>query len=249
MHRKGTFLFILIFLLVLAMTTILINNTKSFAEMASTKKVSFNNGEVICDILNVRLGPGLDFPVIYKIHKGDNVRVFTEISGWYLVQNDENCTGMVSADYIKSAVDTKNNTTSEGVAKPIVDTLQSSEKKILDMVNTKRKSLGLSTLKIDATLDSAAKAKAKEMVNKNYFSHNSPTFGSPFNMMTKYGIKYRVAGENIAGSTTIKDAFDAWMKSKSHKDNILNKNYNYTGIGVCTSKTYGSIIVQEFAGR
>lgn len=243
MHRRNVFLFILVFLLILAVTTILINSNKSFAQMAGNKKVSFNRGEVICDVLNIRLGPGLEFPIGYKIHRGETVRVFAEINGWYLIQNEENYIGMVKADYIKKSANV-NSKLSE-----LPYNLQPAEKQILDLVNAKRKSFGLNTLKIDAALESMAQAKSKEMVNKNYFSHNSPKYGSPFNMMKNYRIKYRAAGENIAGSATIKDAFNAWMKSKSHKDNILNKDFNYTGIGVCTSQTYGNVIVQEFVGR
>ena len=87
------------------------------------------------------------------------------------------------------------------------------------------------------------------MVQKDYFSHNSPQYGSPFDMIKSNGIVYKVAGENIAGNIENAKAIDAWMNSENHKANILNKSYNYTGIAVVSSPKYGKIYVQMFIGR
>jgi len=62
-------------------------------------------------------------------------------------------------------------------------------------------------------LQRVAKEKARDMVNNNYFSHTSPVYGSPFEMMKSYGISYKTAGENIAGNSTNKGAVEAWMGS------------------------------------
>ena len=86
-------------------------------------------------------------------------------------------------------------------------------------------------------------------MDNNYFSHNSPTYGSPFDMLKSFGISYNSAGENIAGHSTAEKAFEAWMNSPGHKANILNSSYNYTGIGVVTSSKYGKIFTQMFVGR
>jgi len=91
--------------------------------------------------------------------------------------------------------------------------------------------------------------KAKDLVENNYFSHESPTYGSPFDMMRQFDISFRTAGENIAGNKTVEGAFKAWMNSAGHKKNILNSGFNYTGIGIVDSPKYGKILVQMFIGR
>ena len=91
--------------------------------------------------------------------------------------------------------------------------------------------------------------KAKDMVDNNYFSHQSPTYGSPFDMMRQFGISFKTAGENIAGNRTVEGAFKAWMNSEGHKKNILNSGFNYTGIGIVDSSKYGKMLVQQFIGK
>ena len=113
----------------------------------------------------------------------------------------------------------------------------------------KEKLHGLSELKIDAEVQNVARIKAQDMVDNNYFSHTSPTYGSPFTMIKNFGISYRTAGENIAGNSSNSGAANAWMNSEGHKQNILNNAYNYTGIGVVSSPKYGKIYVQMFIGR
>ena len=87
---------------------------------------------------------------------------------------------------------------------------------------------------------------ARDMVTNNYFSHQSPSYGTPFEMMKAYGLAFTAAAENIAGNQTVDGAFYAWMNSDSHKANITNGDFTKTGIGVYTSPIYGKIIVQLF---
>ena len=87
------------------------------------------------------------------------------------------------------------------------------------------------------------------MVDNNYFSHNSPTYGTPFNMIKNFGITYKAAGENIAGNSSNQGAVNAWMNSSGHKANILSNNHNYTGVAVVSSPTYGKVYVQMFIGK
>ena len=108
---------------------------------------------------------------------------------------------------------------------------------------------GLQALKIDNEVQTVARVKAQDMVNNNYFSHNSPTYGTPFEMLNKYKVSYKTAGENIAGNSSNSAAVTAWMNSSGHKANILNSNFNYTGIGVVKSNKYGKIYVQMFIGK
>ena len=107
----------------------------------------------------------------------------------------------------------------------------------------------MSALKIDPELQRVARIKAQDMVNNNYFSHNSPTYGSPFDMMNSFKISYKTAGENIAGNSSNSAAVTAWMNSSGHRANILNSSFNYTGIGVVSSPKYGKIYVQMFIGK
>ncbi len=104
-------------------------------------------------------------------------------------------------------------------------------------------------MKIDPELQNIARLKAQEMVDQNYFSHTSPTYGSPFDMMKKFEISYKTAGENIAGNSSNSGAVNAWMNSEGHRANILNSSFNYTGIGVANGSKYGKIYVQMFIGR
>lgn len=108
---------------------------------------------------------------------------------------------------------------------------------------------GLSTLKVDMEVQRVARIKAQDMVNNNYFSHTSPTYGSPFDMLKSFGVSYKSAGENIAGNSNNSAAVTAWMNSPGHRANILNGSYNYTGVGVINGSKYGKIYVQMFLGK
>lgn len=127
--------------------------------------------------------------------------------------------------------------------------LSADEQLTHDLINKERAKAGLEPLKIDMELQKVARLKAKDMVEKNYFSHQSPTYGSPFDMMRQFNVSFRTAGENIAGNRTVEGAVQAWMNSEGHRKNILNANFNYTGIGVVESPQYGKMFVQMFIGK
>ena len=77
------------------------------------------------------------------------------------------------------------------------------------------------------------------MRSLGYFSHTSPTYGSPFDMMKNYGIHYRAAGENIAqGQTSAQQVMNAWMNSSGHRANILNSSYTHIGVGYISDGHY-----------
>lgn len=117
----------------------------------------------------------------------------------------------------------------------------------MDLINAARKENDLKPLILGSTLPKVAKIKADDMVKNNYFSHTSPTYGSPFEMMQKYNVSYLSAGENIAGNPSITDAVASWLKSSTHKQNLLSEKFNYIGIGIAKSNVYGYIIVAMFA--
>lgn len=119
---------------------------------------------------------------------------------------------------------------------------------VLDLVNKERAKQGLKALKLDTELNSVATLKAKDMRDKNYFSHDSPTYGSPFEMMQKFGIEYRSAGENIAaGQRSAEQVMNDWMNSSGHRANILNADYTLLGVGYAEGGSYGTYWVQEFS--
>lgn len=109
---------------------------------------------------------------------------------------------------------------------------QAYEEEVVRLVNVERSKAGLPALKSDWELARVAEHKSQDMRDKKYFSHTSPTYGSPFTMMKNYGIQYRSAGENIAqGQRTPEQVVNAWMNSSGHRANILNKNYTHIGVG------------------
>lgn len=109
---------------------------------------------------------------------------------------------------------------------------QAYEEEVVRLVNVERANAGLPALKSDWELARVAEHKSQDMHDKKYFSHTSPTYGSPFTMMKNYGIQYKAAGENIAqGQRTPEEVVNAWMNSSGHRANILNKNYTHIGVG------------------
>ncbi|MBQ9354839.1 MAG: hypothetical protein IJT84_04095, partial [Clostridia bacterium] len=113
------------------------------------------------------------------------------------------------------------------------------EKEVVNLVNNIRKEYGLSPLKLNSELSAVARLKSSDMREKGYFSHTSPTYGSPFDMMKTFGIKYRTAGENIAmGYRTPQAVVDGWMNSKGHRENILNSSFTEIGVGYIANGNY-----------
>ncbi|MEB9787583.1 CAP domain-containing protein, partial [Bacillus cereus] len=106
------------------------------------------------------------------------------------------------------------------------------EQRVVELTNAERAKQGLPALKIDTELSKVARIKSEDMQKNNYFDHNSPTYGSPFDMMKKFGISYTSAGENIAqGQRTPEEVVQAWMNSAGHRANILNNGFTHIGVG------------------
>ena len=113
------------------------------------------------------------------------------------------------------------------------------ETEVVRLVNDVRKANGLKPLLQDWQLSRVARYKSQDMRDLGYFSHTSPTYGSPFNMMKSFGISYKTAGENIAKEySTPKAVVDAWMNSSGHRANILNPSYTHIGVGFVASGNY-----------
>ena len=124
------------------------------------------------------------------------------------------------------------------------------QKEVVDLVNIERTNRGLNPLKLDKELSNVATTKSQDMIDKNYFDHNSPTYGSPFDMMKKFGISYRSAGENIAmGQKSPKEVVNAWMNSQGHRENILNSSFTDIGVGVAKDSNGTIYWTQMFIGK
>lgn len=214
-------------------------------------KLDFVTGLVTATSLNVRSGPGTQYKIVTTVGKGEYIRVFAGVGDWYIVQVEGDFVGAVSKKYVKAIYPSSSNTgnTNNQNTQISISSMNSDEKEVFDLINKQRNNNGLQNLKVNEEVQKVARIKAQDMVNNNYFSHESPTYGSPFNMLNNFKISYKTAGENIAANSSNSGAVTAWMNSSGHKANILNSNFNYTGIGVVSSSKYGKMFVQMFIGR
>lgn len=129
----------------------------------------------------------------------------------------------------------------------VEDAVLAYEQEVVRLVNAERAKNGLSSLTHNWELSRVARYKSQDMKDNGYFSHQSPTYGSPFQMMKSFGISYRTAGENIAkGQATPQAVVNAWMNSAGHRANILNSSFTEIGVGYVASGRYWT---QMFVGK
>lgn len=130
---------------------------------------------------------------------------------------------------------------------PTNSNLHPFEQEVYELTNKEREKLGLTPLKLDTELSVVSRDKSQDMLNKQYFAHESPTYGSPFDMMKAYGIDYRTAGENIAkGQRSPEEVVNAWMNSPGHRANIVSPDFTHIGVGYVEQ---GNIWTQQFIGK
>lgn len=202
---------------------------------------------------------GTSYNVITTVNKNEYIRVFAGVGEWYIIQTDSDYVGAVSRKYVRAIYPSSSGSSNSGTggssssgntsSSTETSNMNSDEKEVFDLINKQRTNNGLAALKNDSEVQRVARIKAQDMVDNNYFSHTSPTYGSPFDMLKSFKISYKTAGENIAGNSSNSSAVTAWMNSSGHKANILNSNFNYTGIGVVSSPKYGKMYVQLFIGK
>ncbi len=202
---------------------------------------------------------GTSYNVITTVNKNEYIRVFAGVGEWYIVQTDSDYVGAVSRKYVRAIYPSSSGSSNSGTggssssgntsSSTETSNMNSDEKEVFDLINKQRTNNGLAALKNDSEVQRVARIKAQDMVDNNYFSHTSPTYGSPFDMLKSFKISYKTVGENIAGNSSNSSAVTAWMNSSGHKANILNSNFNYTGIGVVSSPKYGKMYVQLFIGK
>lgn len=204
--------------------------------------------------VNIRSGPSTSFTKISTMNEKDSVKIIGKIKNFYLIITKKNNIGMVREDLLRT-VSSKPSTPSVPSTPPsssgdmVLITGSANEQEVLTLINNARVKKGLSKLKLSKRLTEMARLKSNDMVKNNYFGHESKVYGSPFKMLKDFGIDYKEAGENIAGNPSIKDAVNSWLASPTHAENIYSKGYNYIGIGVSKSSTYGYIITAMFIGK
>ncbi|MCT4686020.1 CAP domain-containing protein [Vallitalea sp.] len=124
--------------------------------------------------------------------------------------------------------------------------ISNEEQQLINLINESRKQNGLKALKADNQLSEIARIKSKDMIDNNYFSHNSPTYGNPFDMLKNFGIQYLSAAENIAGNNSVQEAHEALMNSPGHRKNILNPEVTHVGVGIQKGSKYGYMFTELF---
>lgn len=140
---------------------------------------------------------------------------------------------------------TDNNTTNEANTAP----LSADEQEMVRLVNEARAENNVKPLEVDFKLSNVARVKSQDMINNNYFDHNSPTYGSPFDMMKSFKVNFSQAGENIAGNQTVQAAHTSLMNSPGHRKNILNPNFTHIGVGIKNGGNYGKMFTQMFMSK
>jgi len=111
------------------------------------------------------------------------------------------------------------------------------ETEVIRLVNSERAKAGLPALRENWEVSRVARYKSQDFINRNYFAHNSPTYGTPFEMLRAFGILFSAAAENIArGQTSPAAVMNSWMGSAGHRANILSSLYNQIGVGVARDR-------------
>lgn len=128
------------------------------------------------------------------------------------------------------------------------DNLAATEAQMVQLVNSERIRAGVPALTVNGGLTHMARIKSQDMITGGYFSHQSPAYGSPFDMMKTFGISFRTAGENIAMNQSVQAAHSALMNSEDHRANILNAAFREVGVGIVSDGHGNLYITQEFIG-
>ncbi len=210
-------------------------------------KISCRYGVHLDDVINAN--PHFNNPDL--IYPGDVVYVPLDGSeNGNQNDNTEKEIGASMTDDGSGKVDTKN--AKPGAYSNVTSQTSSNayESKVAQLVNQERAKQKLAPLTLSADISNVARIKSEDMRNNKYFSHNSPKYGSPFQMLKEFGIKYRTAGENIAkGQKTPEAVMKAWMNSAGHRKNIMNPNYKEIGVGYVTDSSGTTYWTQQFVTR
>ena|SRR5690606_25562488 len=120
------------------------------------------------------------------------------------------------------------------------------ELRLLELINEARAEAGLSPVILDETLSRVARTHAREMIDRGYFGHISPTHGSPGRRVREAGLSFSFVGENLAGHTSVTASHRALLASAAHRRNILHPEVEWVGLAYVRGGPYGGIIVELF---
>lgn len=201
-------------------------------------KIAHNSGVSLNELLSAN--PSITNPSL--IFVGQKITIPSTKSVKYTVRRGDTMWGIAQKYEISLAELQKANpqisdfsriSVGQVITIPDSRSLINHEQQVFEIVNRERANRGLPLLKLNTELSRVARFKSQDMIDKNYFAHNSPTYGSPFQMMQSFGLRFSAAGENIAyGQRTAADVMRTWMNSAGHRANILSQAYTHIGIGV-----------------
>ena len=125
----------------------------------------------------------------------------------------------------------------------------SDEEYIFDMINKERRDRGIQELEYSSEISRVARMKSQDMVENNYFAHQSPTYGSAGDMLRDEGISFTVSKENLARASNVRSAHSMLMSSSGHRSGILGQRYTHVGVGVVETSRGGVKVTQIFVQR
>lgn len=214
---------------------------------------SFEKADVDYTIVKVdtpvKGGASATSTTVHTLKAGTNVKVLGKTDGWYVVYPTTNIVGFIPIQNTNPVTTSTPQTVPDVQKTQGVTPAATDETSMLSLVNAERAKVGAAALTINPQLTKLAQLKSQDIATNNYFSHISPTYGSPFEMLKKYGVSYLYAGENLAKNATVQAAHQALMNSPGHKKNILNTDFNQVGIGVVSKNDGSKIYTQMFIGR
>jgi len=254
------------------------NNADGNKISATYEVVDFSYITCNTNNLNVRAGAGNKFPSVGTLKSGQKIRALGKLDGWYVVKMPDSGSGRIgcipSASARPYGTSANTGTTGAGTVTPSPNqgaitgagagttgagttgggtvgsgAMSSDESRILQLVNAERAKAGAKALSSSSDCTRLARMKSQDMADNNYFSHQSPTYGSPFDMLKSNNVSYMYAGENIAMNQSAEAAFRAWMNSEGHRKNILNPNFTELGVGIAPKGNGSYIYTQLFIGR
>lgn len=219
--------------------------------------------KVTANQANVKTSCSNTAPTTQTLSKNSTADVISKVLDWYAVKLPNNTIGFIPESQAKpiiveEAKPTPTPTQATGAPSPTTQgsqtnansaSLTAEEQQMVTLVNEARAQNNVAPLSVDMELTNCARLKSQDMINNNYFSHNSPTYGSPFDMMKSFGISYVKAGENIAGNQAVAAAHNSLMNSPGHRKNILDPDYTHIGLGIKKGGPYGMMFTQQFISK
>lgn len=202
--------------------------------------------EVTADAVNIRSGPGESFPITTTAAKGDVLQVLGMLGNWYVVCLPHGAVGVVAAAHTRVSK-LGDSYLPEGGGDMAPSPVDDSEAaRLFALTCAERSANGLPAFAWDERLNKVAQVKAADMILHGYFGHDSPGYGTPFQMLKKLDVPYKSASENIVAASSVDSAHYAVMNRPAYRAGVLNAHFGKMGVGVANSEEYGKIVVQIF---